>query len=159
MYLSIFWLLLQFVLIVAMWKNNNHRRIHKYFYLGCSSKNRKRRYVHSAIFKNDLQILQGLGSNWISLFVRARDTDLQSFNNLWFRFVFLWFEESEYDSESDFITKNFSDRKTVLSVYWVKDGEVLNKLPIVDKQNQSYILSERIEDNEAYFSERRGDDK
>lgn len=68
-------------------------------------------------------------------------------------------EESEYDSESDFITKNFSDRKTVLSVYWVKDGEVLNKLPIVDKQNQSYILSERIEDNEAYFSERRGDDK
>lgn len=68
-------------------------------------------------------------------------------------------EESEYDSESDFITKNFSDRKTVLSVYWVKDGEVLNKLPIVDKQNQSYILSERIEDNEAYFSERWGDDK
>ena len=68
-------------------------------------------------------------------------------------------EESEYDSESDFITKNFSDRKTILSVYWVKDGEVLNKLPIVDKQNQSYILSERIEDNEAYFSERRGDDK
>lgn len=63
------------------------------------------------------------------------------------------------DSESDFITKNFSDRKTVLSVYWVKDGEVLNKLPIVDKQNQSYILSERIEDNEAYFSERWGDDK
>lgn len=68
-------------------------------------------------------------------------------------------EESEYDSESDFITKNFSDRKTVLSVYWVKDGEVLNKLPIVDKQNQSYILSERIEDNEAYFNERLGDDK
>ena len=68
-------------------------------------------------------------------------------------------EESEYDSESDFITKNFSDRKIVLSVYWVKDGEVLNKLSIVDKQNQSYILSERIEDNEAYFSERRGDDK
>lgn len=68
-------------------------------------------------------------------------------------------EESEYDSESDFITKNFSDRKTVLSVYWVKDGEVLNKLPIVDKQNQSYILSERIEGNEAYFSERWGDDK
>lgn len=68
-------------------------------------------------------------------------------------------EESEYDSESDFITKNFSDRKTVLSVYWVKDGEVLNKLPIVDKQNQSYILSERIEDNEAYFNERWGDDK
>lgn len=68
-------------------------------------------------------------------------------------------EESEYDSESDFITKNFSDRKTILSVYWVKDGEVLNKLPIVDKQNQSNILSERIEDNEAYFSERRGDDK
>ena len=68
-------------------------------------------------------------------------------------------EESEYDSESDFITKNFSDLKTVPSVYWIKDGEVMNKLPIVDKQNQSYILSERIEDNEAYFSERRGDDK
>lgn len=68
-------------------------------------------------------------------------------------------EESEYDSESDFIAKNFSDRKIVLSVYWVKDGEVLNKLSIVDKQNQSYILSERIEDNEAYFNERLGDDK
>ena len=35
----------------------------------------------------------------------------------------------------------------------------MNKLPIVDKQNQSYILSERIEDNEAYFNERWGDDK
>lgn len=68
-------------------------------------------------------------------------------------------EESEYDSESDFITKNFSDRKTVLSVYWVKDGEVLNKLPIVDKQNQSYIFTEWVEDNEAYFYERWGDDK
>ena len=41
------------------------------------------------------------------------------------------------DSESDFITKNFSDRKTVPSVCWIKDGEVLNKLPIVDKQNQA----------------------
>lgn len=68
-------------------------------------------------------------------------------------------EESEYDSESDFIAKNFSDRKIVLSVYWVKDGEVLNKLSIVDKQNQSYIFAERIEDNEAYFTERWGDDK
>lgn len=63
------------------------------------------------------------------------------------------------DSESDFITKNFSDRKTVPSVCWIKDGEVLNKLSIVDKQNQSYILSERIEDNEAYFNEQSGDDK
>ena len=68
-------------------------------------------------------------------------------------------EESEYDSESDFITKNFSDRKTVPSVCWIKDGEVLNKLSIVDKQNQSYIFAERIEDNEAYFTERWGDDK
>lgn len=68
-------------------------------------------------------------------------------------------EESEYDSESDFITKNFSDRKTVLSVYWVKDGEVLNKLPIVDKQNQTYIFTEWVEDNEAYFTERWGADK
>ena len=68
-------------------------------------------------------------------------------------------EESEYDSESDFIAKNFSDRKIVLSVYWVKDGEVLNKLSIVDKQNQSYIFTEWVEDNEAYFNERLGDDK
>ena len=68
-------------------------------------------------------------------------------------------EKSEYDSESDFITKNFSDRKTVFSVYWIKDGEVMNKLPIVDKENQSYIFTEWVEDNEAYFSERWGDDK
>lgn len=68
-------------------------------------------------------------------------------------------EESEYDSESDFITKNFSDRKTVPSVYWIKDGEVMNKLPIVDKENQSYIFTEWVEDNEAYFNERLGDDK
>lgn len=68
-------------------------------------------------------------------------------------------EESEYDSESDFITKNFSDRKTVFSVYWIKDGEVMNKLPIVDKENQSYIFTEWVEDNEAYFNERWGDDK
>ena len=63
------------------------------------------------------------------------------------------------DSESDFITKNFSDRKIVLSVYWVKDGEVMNKLSIVDKENQSYIFTEWVEDNEAYFNERLGDDK
>ena len=62
-------------------------------------------------------------------------------------------EESEYDSESDFITKNFSDLKTVPSVYWIKDGEVMNKLPIVDKENQSYIFTEWVEDNEAYFNE------
>ena len=68
-------------------------------------------------------------------------------------------EESEYDSESDFITKNFSDLKTVPSVYWIKDGEVMNKLPIVDKENQSYIFTEWVEDNEAYFNERLGDDK
>ena len=68
-------------------------------------------------------------------------------------------EESEYDSESDFITKNFSDLKTVPSVYWIKDGEVMNKLPIVDKENQSYIFTEWVEDNEAYFNERWGDDK
>ena len=68
-------------------------------------------------------------------------------------------EKSEYDSESDFITKNFSDRKTVFSVYWIKDGEVMNKLPIVDKENQSYIFTEWVEDNEAYFNERLGDDK
>ena len=68
-------------------------------------------------------------------------------------------EESEYDSESDFIAKNFSDRKIVPSVYWIKDGEVMNKLPIVDKENQSYIFTEWVEDNEAYFNERLGDDK
>ena len=57
------------------------------------------------------------------------------------------------------VSQNFSDLKTVPSVYWIKDGEVMNKLPIVDKENQSYIFTEWVEDNEAYFNERLGDDK
>lgn len=35
----------------------------------------------------------------------------------------------------------------------------MNKLPIVDKENQSYIFTEWVDDNEAYFTERSGDDK
>lgn len=35
----------------------------------------------------------------------------------------------------------------------------MNKLSIVDKENQSYIFTEWVEDNEAYFNERLGDDK
>lgn len=66
-------------------------------------------------------------------------------------------EESEYDSNSDFITENFSDLKSVPSVYWIKDGEVMNKLPIVDEEYQSYIFTEWIEDNETYFNEQLGD--
>lgn len=67
-------------------------------------------------------------------------------------------EASEYDSESDFIAENVSDLKSVPSVYWVKDGEGMNKLPIVDEKYQSYIFTEWTEDNEAYFNERLGDD-
>ena len=65
-------------------------------------------------------------------------------------------EKSEYHSESDFITENFSDLKSVPSVYWIKDGEVMNKLPIVDEKYQSYIFTEWIEDNEAYFDKQLG---
>ena len=43
------------------------------------------------------------------------------------------------------------DLKTVPSVYWIEKGKPENQLPIVDENEQEYILSEWINDNKTYY--------
>lgn len=57
-----------------------------------------------------------------------------------------------FNENQDFIHATFNDLKTVPSVYWIEKGKPENQLPIVDKQNQEYILSEWIKDNKTYYN-------
>ena len=50
-----------------------------------------------------------------------------------------------------FIYDIFKDLKTVPSVYWIEKGKPENQLPIVDENEQEYILSEWINDNKTYY--------
>jgi predicted bacteriocin transport accessory protein len=57
----------------------------------------------------------------------------------------------DFIENQEFIYDIFKDLKTVPSVYWIEKGKPENQLPIVDENEQEYILSEWINDNKTYY--------